>query len=108
MVRVHRGHKPDGKFEGVYNCFSFYMLLPVLHNFLNFNNPTTKSEILLQETYIYNSRKYLSFEMNTFSIIGTRILDILMVFGSKFAIFVFEAPKGGHIFIFEKCVLYNF
>ena len=108
MVCVHRGHKPDGKIWGVYNTFSFYMLLPVWHNFLNFNNPTTKSDILIQETYTYNSREYLSFEMNTFSIIGTWILDILMIFGSKFAIFVFGAPKGGQIFIFEKCILYNF
>ena len=38
----------------------------------------------------------------------TWILDILMISGSKFAIFVFEATTSGQIFIFEKCVLYNF
>ena len=93
------------KKSGYIKIVQFELVLPVLHNFFNFWDKLTKPGNYWDYISFYNSQKFLSFWIYTFYRIEIWNRANFMIFGPFSA---FGAPKEGQIFIFDKCVFYNF
>ena len=93
------------KKSGYIKIVQFELVLPVLHNFFNFWDKITKPGNYWDYISFYNSQKLLSFWIYTFYRIEIWNRANFMIFGPFSA---FGAPKEGQIFIFDKCVFYNF
>ena len=91
--------------NGYIKIVYFELILPVLRNSFNFWDKLTKPGYYWDYISFYNSQKLLSFWIYTFYRIEIWNRANFMIFGPFSG---FGAPKEGQIFIFDKCVFYNF